>query len=347
MPAKRSAVMRPMNIVTLQSSDAEAKYRIRAGASMNAKRALAPGLRSTPNHDLVFHGGRTLPALTYSNFFLGGNAAWTRSDVRNIDRALDAVMSDQRLNNILTQYFTTMPTSDAQGSHVVRGAKPAHVSQGDIEQRVGQMYAAGDFDGFDLTASVFNYILPRGTILNDSPKVGARASAKPNRHAANVDTEGADSHHGLGGYHGSIHRARNTIYYAVSVYSEHTTSGDNGIPAFDRPWKSVVATLYHELCEARTDPDVDDAIAQNSNRPLGWTSSQGEEIGDYPIFEANPLSLVFQEIRLSNGNGTAPVQFMYSNRVHGPEGPRATKYPYRSTTRRARKPAAAKRRRTR
>ena len=39
MPAKRSTVARPMNIVTLQSSDAEAKYRIVAGASMNSHRA--------------------------------------------------------------------------------------------------------------------------------------------------------------------------------------------------------------------------------------------------------------------------------------------------------------------
>jgi hypothetical protein len=26
---------------------------------------------------------------------------------------------------------------------------------------------------------------------------------------------------------------------------------------FDQPWKNVLATFYHELNEARTDPDVD------------------------------------------------------------------------------------------
>jgi len=34
----------------------------------------------------------------------------------------------------------------------------------------------------------------------------------------------------------------------------------NGIPVFDEPWKNVVATFYHELNEARTDADVEDAI---------------------------------------------------------------------------------------
>ena len=29
---------------------------------------------------------------------------------------------------------------------------------------------------------------------------------------------------------------------------------------FDKPWKNLVATFYHERCEARTNADVDDAI---------------------------------------------------------------------------------------
>jgi hypothetical protein len=87
----------------------------------------------------------------------------------------------------------------------------------------------------------------------------------------------------------------------------------------------VVATFYHELNEARTDPDVEDAIRAgndpNATKFLGWTSKQGEECGDFPVFEANPLSQVFQEVKLTDGSGTAPVQFQYSDAVHGPEGP--------------------------
>jgi hypothetical protein len=113
----------------------------------------------------------------------------------------------------------------------------------------------------------------------------------------------------------------NTLYYAVGVYSEQRADGTvNGIVAFDKPWKNVVATFYHELNEARTDPDVEQAIAGGPSTVLGWTSKQGEECGDFPVFEANPLALVFQEVPLTKG-GTAPVQFMYSDFVHGPEGP--------------------------
>jgi hypothetical protein len=116
------------------------------------------------------------------------------------------------------------------------------------------------------------------------------------------------------------------VYYAVGVYSETKAGQTNGIPAFDAPWKSVVATFYHELNEARTDPDVEQVILGGPASLLGWTSRQGEECGDFPVFEANPLSLVFQEVRVAGG--MAPVQFQYSNFVHGTEGPVATRRPH-------------------
>jgi hypothetical protein len=137
--------------------------------------------------------------------------------------------------------------------------------------------------------------------------------------------------HGLGGYHGSIHPTNGeTIYYAVGVYSEKRADGsENGIAVFDAPWKNVVATFYHELNEARTDCDVDDAIRAgndpNDVKFLGWTSKQGEECGDFPVFESgNDLAKVFQEVPIAVANQRAPVQFQYSNNVHGPEGPRTT-----------------------
>jgi hypothetical protein len=83
----------------------------------------------------------------------------------------------------------------------------------------------------------------------------------------------------------------------------------------------VVATLYHELNEFRTDADVRDAIQSGNNDPLGWMSRQGRECGDQPIFVATSLDQVFQEVLSSDGTTHLPVQFMYSNRVHGAEGP--------------------------
>ncbi|MBC8116937.1 MAG: hypothetical protein H7062_21280, partial [Candidatus Saccharimonas sp.] len=100
--------------------------------------------------------------------------------------------------------------------------------------------------------------------------------------------------------------------------------GTNGIPVYDQNWKNVVATMYHELQEARTDPDVDDAIRDGTTagaRFLGWTSDSGLEIGDYPIAEARQLKQVFVEVPLADGSGLVPVQLQYSNAVHGPEGP--------------------------
>src|SRR5207302_9172128 len=132
---------------------------------------------------------------------------------------------------------------------------------------------------------------------------------------------------GLGGFHGSVHPPDGTtVYYAVGVFSEVLPDGrTNGIVAFNAPWKNVVATFYHELNEARTDADVEDAIRAGDDPKadalLGWTSGQGFEVGDFPVFEAGTdLGLVFKEVQLGAG-GTAPIQPMWANRVPGPEAP--------------------------
>ena len=154
-----------------------------------------------------------------------------------------------------------------------------------------------------------------------------------------IEEDEFDSFHGLGGFHSSIHVPGSdpiTIYYAVGVFSEILPDGrTNGIPVFDMAWKNVVATFYHELNEARTDPDVGDAKTINDSH-LGWYSDGiiispdnerqlGGEIGDIPIEEAQKLGLnlssVFKEVRLSDGIATVPIQLQYSNAVHGPEGP--------------------------
>jgi hypothetical protein len=133
------------------------------------------------------------------------------------------------------------------------------------------------------------------------------------------DDDKLTSLQGLGGYHGS-HKFDDgtTAYFAVSVYSD----GDNGIPAFADPWKSVVATLYHELSEARTDPDVEEVNRTGNSNLLGWYGDArgAGEIGDIPMNEAGgDLSKVFVEVPVKGG--TAPVQLMWSNAVHGPAEP--------------------------
>jgi hypothetical protein len=338
---KSKQYVRPLRVFVGHGTKAEKGFRSRM--SMPEPEAIAPGVPPSPSHDLIFHGGHTIQDLVFTNFYVGGSAAWKASDMQSIDKALAAAMSDVGLNNVMSQYFPSGKiTSTFRPSQVLTGPPPKVVSQGDVENLALQLFQAGTLNGFDFTSSVFNFMLPSATILNTdtAPTNAAIASQleKPLEVKKGVPAEDEeDSTQGLGGYHGSVHAGSGTnaqiVYYAVGVYSETLPDGTvNGIPVFDQPWKNVVATFYHELNEARTDADVEDAIRAGSDpsatKFLGWTSKQGEECGDYPVAEANPLSQVFQELELTDKSGTVPVQFQYSDAVHGPEGPRATPDPF-------------------
>jgi hypothetical protein len=309
---------------------------------MPTPKVIAPGIAPTPAHDLIFHGGHTIADLVFTNLYVGGSGAWRASDIENIDKALALAMSDVGLNNVMSQYYPSGHISSSfRPSQILAGKPPAVFSEGDVEALVKQLFDEGTLGGFDFPSTVFNFLLPSGTILNTDPSpTNGSTVADPEKSAfrkrMQIQDE-EDSTQGLGGFHGSVHVGSEsnskTIYYSVGVFSEILTDGTvNGIPVFDQSWKNVVATFYHELNEARTDPDVEDAIRAgddpNAVKFLGWTSAQGEECGDFPVFEANPLSQVFQEVKLADGSGKVPVQFQYSDGVHGPEGPRSTPAPF-------------------
>lgn len=330
---KSKQLVRPLRVFVGHGTKAEKGFHARL--SMPSPEAIAPGLPPTPAHDLIFHGGHTIADLVFTNFYVGGAGVWQPSDVQNIDRDLAAAMADVDLNNVISQYYPSGKiTSTFRPSQTLPGPPPKVFSQGDVENLVQQLFTAGTLNGFDLTSSVFNFMLPSETILNTDPNPTTGApTVQPGKAAKKgVPAEKEeDSTQGLGGYHGSVHvgtgAGAKTIYYAIGVYSETLPDGTvNGIPVFNQSWKNVVATFYHELNEARTDSDVEDAIRAGNDpsavKFLGWTSQQGEECGDFPVSEANPLSQVFQEVQLTDGSGTAPVQFQYSDNVHGPEGPR-------------------------
>jgi len=324
-----------MNVVVKRGSLAEAKHRSFAQVKMGTiaePGALANGIPRTPDHDLVFHGGKTIPDLTFTNLYVGGQESWNEADVKNIDRALAAIMSDRRLNNVIVQFFPGGRISTTfKPSSFLPGRRPDVVSRGDLESMVKAAQAAGRFAGFDASSSVFNFILPKGTVLttDDAPSDGGQRRTATRYQDEQTElaliepgeSDAASSLEGLGGYHGSVKTAGQTFYYGVGVYSERTDGRDNGIDAFGVPWKNIVATFYHELCEVRTDPDVEEANNTGNENLIGWTSPQGEECGDLPIFEDPTLSRVFKEIELADNSGTSPVQFQYSNAVHGPEGP--------------------------
>jgi hypothetical protein len=204
--------------------------------------------------------------------------SWSADDRRHLDTAVPAAMHDTRLNHVIKQYFPRQRLSSVFRGGAT-GPMPSRLMDKAAVERVVTSLA------LDSLAAL---LLPRGVVLSDGE---------------------ATSEHGLGGYHGSI----DGHYYAVSVYSE----GTNGIVAFDEPWKNVCATLYHELQEARTDPDVEDAIRTGESKYLGWYSRRGGEIGDIPI-ATSPLHDVMREVPLANGSGTVPVQLMWSNRDEAP-----------------------------
>jgi hypothetical protein len=231
----------------------------------------------------------------------------------------------------MVQYFPGQALScDFVESKILPGTRPTVVSQGDVENLLKTLQTAGTLSNSDRSTTIFNFILPSGAVLNTNPSPTRNQSATTRLKVQKTVQREANSLNGLGGYHGSVHMRHEgkkvTLYYSVDVFSERMPNGrENGIAVFDRPWKNVVATLYHELNEFRTDGDVDDAIAAGNDPAgvnfLGWTSRQGEEVGDFPVFTANPLTQVFKQVRLTGKTTIVPIQFQYSNFVHGPEGP--------------------------
>jgi hypothetical protein len=307
---KQALAFKPMKVQVRPNSKAERNYhtdRGLPGSAMPMPKIIAPGIDPSPLHDLIFHGGKVTPNMHYKNFYLGGTTSWKEADIVSIDTALSAAMRDSKLNNVMKQYFPGAKIScDFHGSDILAVPKPKSFDEPDVQKLVKKLHANGDLAGFDLTNSIFNFVLPSGSVLK-------------------LDSD--SSLGGLGGYHGSVHvkkgSVNTTLYYSIGVFSEFLANGnENGIVVFDSPWKNVVGTFYHELNEFRTDADVDDAIRANSNDFLGWMSRQGEEIGDQPISAAGGvLTRVFSEIKLTGKKTTVPVQFMYSNFVHGAEGP--------------------------
>lgn len=295
---------------------------------------LLAGSDATSGQDLVYRGGKILQNLSYVNLYVGGEAAgWNLDDVEKIEWATEQSLQDPHLNNVLRQYFQNQPIGTTTlAPHPLVGFKPSVVSRGDIQHYMEYLADEGYLQGYDLSSTIFNFLLPPGTILTDEdqPKNQARYNDYQGPESPTVPVAGsdetADSTRGLGGYHGSIHYKNQTVYFSVGAYSERRNDGAiNGIPVFAEPWKNVCAAIYHQVCEFRTDPDVEDAL-RDPEKPasvqfLGWTSDSGEEVGDYPLQSSTAIAEVIKEVPLANGQGMVPVQLNYSNAIHAPEGP--------------------------
>jgi hypothetical protein len=316
--AEKLISFRPLNVVLRPRSKALKAYGKATGV---ASRDIASGFKPRPDLDLTYRGGKTIADLVFVHCYLGGASKWRDDSRSHIDSTLADLMSDPALEKVIGQYYHGAISSRMLPSHVVSNRPGPRFYKDKIEALVKRLARQGVTGDADPASTVICLILPPGVVLVDGNSDGSEAEhdgdADHRRRAfVLVDDEQVDSKHGLGGFHGSVHYRGATYYYAISVWSE----GDNGIPAFDRPWKNVVATLYHELCEARTDPDVEDVIKTGVENKLGWYSNKGGEIGDIPMMLAGAdLSEVMVEEKLGDGT-VAPLQLQWSNKVHGPEG---------------------------
>ena len=297
----------PMRIQVAPGSEAEYRhYRTARRRSDDgiAREALAPGVSASPRDDLIFRGGKVLPQMGFQNIYLGHANDFAPGDVESIDDAITRLMRDEQLKTVIQQYFVGQNlTYDVAPSVILDENRPNEMDEPDVQNKIIDLFDRNLILASDHDRTVFNLVLPPDTVLK---------------------LNGSTSLAGLGGYHGSVHFSRGgqnrTLYYSANVYSAVRSGRRNGIPFFSTPWKNVVCTLYHELIESQTDPDVNDAIRQNDRRFIGFNSNRGEEIGDQPI-SANSLDRVFKEVLTLPGPRATPVQFMYSNAAHGAEGP--------------------------
>lgn len=297
----------PMRIQVAPGSEAEYRhYRsaVRRSGEIFEREALAPGVSASPKDDLIFRGGKTLPRMGFQNVYLGHPSDFAAGDVESIDDSITRLMRDQQLQSIIQQYFKGKKLEyDIAASVILDENRRNEMDEPDVQNKVIDLFDKNLITTTDLDRTVFNLILPPDTVLK---------------------LNGSTSSNGLGGYHGSVHFLRDgqtrTLYYSANVYSAVRSGRRNGIPFFGTPWKNVVCTLYHELIESQTDPDVGDAIRLNDNRFIGFNSRFGQEIGDQPI-AANSLDKIFKEVLTLPGPRATPVQLMYSNAVHGAEGP--------------------------
>jgi hypothetical protein len=297
-----------MRIQARKGSPAEKKYYF--GSALPGNRwempsEIATGIDPAPLEDLIFHGGKVVPQMEYQNVFLGESGDWAESDIASIDRAITLAMQDQDLNNVMVQYFPGAAlVCQPRDSFVQGDTKPPQLDEPGVQATVTALFDQGKIKNSNLTGTIFNLILPPQSVLT---------------------LDDSSSLEGLGGYHGSVQIERGgqqiTLYYSANVFSEMQGSQQNGIVVFDQSWKNVVATLYHEMNEFRTDADVRQAISTQNNDFLGWMSRSGRECGDQPIVAASALNLIFQEVSVAKSATPVPVQFLYSNAVHGAEGP--------------------------
>ena len=193
MTTRRSSGPRPMNVFVRPGSKAElACRRYAAHEDVPPKEppprfeVIAPGFSRRNSLNLGDHDGKIIQDLVYTNFFVGGSA-WDPHDIQRIDENLEKAMTDQHLNNVLIQYFRGAAniTSTFRPSSRL-SVKPDTISQPEVESLLTGLHSGGKLTGFDFSNTVFNFMLPKGTVLTIDDGSGdkvekVRAKCTPRR----------------------------------------------------------------------------------------------------------------------------------------------------------------------
>ncbi len=255
---------------------------------------------------LVFRGGRTIADLSYKNFYYG--ATWAPPPGPDsagnphvaaraaIEPALAAAMQDAGLNGILAQYvpgqaIRATPLTSEVIADDVRPDPDAPFDETDIRRVVAGLLSAGRLGGLDFATTAINVVLPMGMTL---AVAGLDEAARPPgvKPMPGVPNDAPNASTAIAGYHGTVplqqSGASHDILYSVVVWSD----GATGIPVPGWPaWQAITATLYHELQEIRTNPDVDQAVRTGDSRFIAWNTdpldgpdgSDCREIADLPL----------------------------------------------------------------
>lgn len=279
---------------------------------------------------LVYRGGRRLAAMSYKLVYYG--PAWNQApgatstnphaDARTrIDAAVAAAMQDAGLNTIMAQYFPGQTVTTTVLPSVVwdKDQRPDPIivpfHEGDVRRIIPAIVAAG-LDGADPASTAINIVLPHGFGLQ---ALGLDAQQRPPGAVVmpGVPDDAPSSGTGLAGYHGSVTVGNQQVPYSVVVWSD----GSTGIPVPGwAGWENICATLYHELQEIRTNPDVDVAVRTGSNAHIGWNTDplkgpdglDCREIGDMALILFDDWrSEAFQRVRI--GAMDVPIQRMWCN----------------------------------
>jgi hypothetical protein len=88
-------------IVLRRASYAEDKYRAVGGVHGLKPEQIESGIASTPAHDLIFHDGKIIPTMTFTNCYVGGDAS-QQDNILNLDKAAARAMTEQKPNNQIT-----------------------------------------------------------------------------------------------------------------------------------------------------------------------------------------------------------------------------------------------------